>query len=131
MPTIKWDDHMAEKLKEDPGYAPGYLNACLEEGLDVFKVGLKHVIDAMGGATAVAKRSGISRESVYKAYRPGGNPTLNSLHALLSATGMEIQVKATPNSSREARSRGSKLPTPDSRPTRTSEASGSRTSSTT
>lgn len=95
MPTIKWDDYMVERLKEDPGYAPGYLNACLEEGLDTFKIGLKHVIDAMGGATAVAKRSGISRESVYKACRPGGNPTLNSLHALLSATGMEIQIKGT------------------------------------
>ncbi|MEE8434230.1 MAG: DNA-binding protein [bacterium] len=92
MPTVDWDDHMVAKLKENPEHAPGYLNACIEEGTEAFKIGLKHVVDAFGGATEISKKSGISRETIYKAFRSNGNPTLNSLHSLLSATGMRLNI---------------------------------------
>ena len=92
MPTVDWDNHMVAKLKENPEHAPGYLNACIEEGPEAFKIGLKHVVDAFGGATEISKKSGISRETIYKAFRSNGNPTLNSLHSLLSATGMRLNI---------------------------------------
>jgi len=97
MPNIRWDDHMVAKLQENPEYASGYLNACLEEDLDAFKVGLKQVIDARGGASKVARQAGISRESVYKSYRVGGNPTLKSLSALLATLGLKLSVDHRPD----------------------------------
>ncbi len=45
MPTVEYEDLLSEQLK-DLDYTAGYLTACLEEGEDVFILGLKDVAKA-------------------------------------------------------------------------------------
>lgn len=46
------------------------------------------------GVAEVAKETGISREAIYKATGPDGNPTLATLLGIMRATG--LRLSATP-----------------------------------
>ncbi|WP_237251713.1 DNA-binding protein [Thioalkalivibrio nitratireducens] len=45
------------------------------------------------GWVAVAAEAGISRESLYRALSPRGNPTLKTLVAVLKTVGMRLSVE--------------------------------------
>lgn len=53
---------------------------------------LRTVAEAYGGLGAVAAEAGISRESLYRALSPSGNPTLKTLLAVLKTVGMRLSV---------------------------------------
>ncbi|TCB96406.1 putative addiction module antidote protein [Kosakonia quasisacchari] len=94
------DDVMVQLIKEDPDFAPVYLHQAFIEidedgGYEAFVLALHHVIEAKGGMTAVAKRAGISRESLYKSLSPKGNPSFRRVAAVASATGYPISRIAT------------------------------------
>jgi probable addiction module antidote protein len=55
---------------------------------------LRDVAEAYGGVARVAQEAGISRESLYRALSPKGNPTLKTLLAVLNVVGMRLS--ATP-----------------------------------
>jgi probable addiction module antidote protein len=42
--------------------------------------------------TRFAQEAGLSREAVYKAFTPGGNPTLETLTKALAALGLRLAV---------------------------------------
>ena len=46
------------------------------------------------GIAEVARETGISREAVYKATGPDGNPTLATLLGIMRATGLRLSAKA-------------------------------------
>ncbi len=77
----------------DPKTAEGYLNACLEEGPDLFLKGLKKVAQTRQMAK-VAKEAGVQRETLYRSLSEDGNPTLETLSSVLHALGMELRVTA-------------------------------------
>jgi probable addiction module antidote protein len=54
---------------------------------------LRTVAEAYGGLGAVAAEAGISRESLYRALSPKGNPTLRTLLAVLNAVGLKLSVE--------------------------------------
>jgi probable addiction module antidote protein len=54
---------------------------------------LRTVAEAYGGLGAVATEAGISRESLYRALSPKGNPTLKTIVAVLWAVGMKLSVE--------------------------------------
>jgi probable addiction module antidote protein len=54
---------------------------------------LRTVAEAYGGLGAVALEAGISRESLYRALSPRGNPTLRTLLAVLKTVGMRLSVE--------------------------------------
>lgn len=89
-------DDLRERLK-DPEYAAAYLNAVLEdqdEGADaVFLLALRNVAEAfhMGN---VAAEAGVNRENLYRMLSKNGNPTSNSLFAVLKALGLRFSVHA-------------------------------------
>ena len=70
-----------------------YLEAAME-GNDP-----KHIASALGdvarskGMTAVAKKSGLGRQALYNALSENGNPTLETLIAVLNALGLELSVQ--------------------------------------
>ena len=92
----------AETLKEalsDPEEAAAYLNAALEEGdPTVFLLALKDVANVHGGVANVAQAAKLNRESMYRMLSENGNPTVNSLNALLHALGLRLAI--TPANSR-------------------------------
>ena len=50
------------------------------------------VAEAYGGLAMVAQEAGITREALYRALSPTGNPTLKTLLAVLHAVGMRLSV---------------------------------------
>lgn len=84
------------ELRADHDFAVEYLKAALEE-LDhpdhraAGLLALRDVAEAYGGVAAVAA-AGISREALYRALSPQGNPTLKTLLAVLHAVGMRLSV---------------------------------------
>lgn len=46
------------------------------------------------GVTETARAAGVSREAVYKATGPTGNPTLSTLLALLKTAGIRLSAEA-------------------------------------
>jgi len=54
---------------------------------------LRTVAEAYGGLGAVAAEAGSSRESLYRALSPKGNPTLKTLLAVLKTVGMRLSVE--------------------------------------
>lgn len=55
---------------------------------------LRAIAEAYGGLGKIAQEAGISRESLYRALSPDGNPTLKTLIAVLKTVGMRLSVEA-------------------------------------
>ena len=71
-----------------------YLTAALEDpNPDVFLTAVRDVARARG-MTQLAKDSGLSRESLYKALTPGAKPRYDTVLKLLTALG--VKLSATP-----------------------------------
>jgi len=69
-----------------------YLEAALEDGDSAFIAVALGDIARARGVTTFAEESGISRETIYKAFRAGGNPTLETLSKATRALGMKLTL---------------------------------------
>lgn len=71
-----------------------YLEAAFEDGDPLLiKSAIADVARAKG-MTEVARQAGISRGGLYKALGKDGNPSLDSLSAILASVGMRLSVAA-------------------------------------
>jgi probable addiction module antidote protein len=100
-PTGAVSHHEREvaELQADRELAIEYLRAAMESLDDpddraAGLLALRTVAEAYGGLGAVAAQAGISRESLYRALSPKGNPTLKTLLAVLKAVGMRLSVES-------------------------------------
>jgi probable addiction module antidote protein len=89
------DDAVIEMLRSDPNIAVEYLRAAFDEldeegGESAFLIALRHVVEAQGGMTVIAERAKVSRESLYRALSPKGNPTLRTMTAVMRAAGIHF-----------------------------------------
>lgn len=89
------DDAVTQMLRDDPDMALDYLRTAFDEldeegGESAFLMALRHVVEAQGGMAAVAERAKVSRESLYRALSPKGNPTLRTMTAVIKATGIHF-----------------------------------------
>jgi probable addiction module antidote protein len=83
----------AEFLDSNEAIA-AYLDAAIREpDTDVFLRALANVVRAKGVA-AIADRAGIGRESLYKTLAPGATPRYETIHKLLDALDVRINVAA-------------------------------------
>ena len=89
----RWD--AADYLKTDEDMAL-YLDACLEEdtgdGL-VVRAALNDVARARG-MSQLARDTGISREGLYKALSPSGNPEFSTVLKVIKALGLKLHTTA-------------------------------------
>ena len=92
MPTINYEDLLLEELK-DLDYAAGYLTACLEEGENVFLLGIRNVAKAQGGMKALSDATNLNRESLYDMLSKSGNPLFSSVTTVLDKLGFELALK--------------------------------------
>jgi probable addiction module antidote protein len=96
-----YDETLKETLS-DPEEAAAYLSAALEEGDPaVFLLALKDVANVHGGIARVAQAAKLNRESLYRMLSENGNPTVNSLNALLHTLGLRLAIM--PDKSRASR----------------------------
>lgn len=69
-----------------------YLNAAFEDGdPQVFLMALGEVAKARG-MTYIAAKSGLGRESLYKALRPTAHPRFETIFSILGALGVKLTV---------------------------------------
>ena len=74
----------------------GYLSEAAEdEDPNVLLGALAHAAKARG-MMQVAKDAGLSRESLYKALRPGAHPRFETVQAVLRALGVKLAMSAGP-----------------------------------
>lgn len=86
------------ELRADRELAIEYLKAAMESLDDpndraAGLLALRTVAEAYGGLAAVAAQAGISREALYRALSPRGNPTLKTILAVLKAVGMRLSIE--------------------------------------
>ena len=91
--TRNHDESVIEMIRQDPEFAIEYLRIAIEEldeegGQASFLTALRHVVEARGGMAQTAEKAGLSRESLYRALSPKGNPTLRTMRQVVHATGM-------------------------------------------
>lgn len=96
-PAIDRDKLMVEELRADPDYADLYLKTALEEinepgGLGGFLIALRRVLEARGGLTEAARKSGLARQSIYRALSENGNPTITTLAQLAAVAGLQLTL---------------------------------------
>lgn len=90
--TTRWDS--AEHLKTDEDIQL-YLEACLEEAGDdpAFIVHALGVIARARNMSQLARDTGLTREGLYKALSPEGNPTFSTVAKVARALGLQISVQ--------------------------------------
>jgi probable addiction module antidote protein len=91
--TTRWNS--AEYLKTDEDIQL-YLEACLEEAEDdpAFIVHGLGVIARAKNMSQLARDTGLTREGLYKALSPEGNPTFATVTKVAKALGLQITVQA-------------------------------------
>ena len=91
----------AEHLRNDAEIAL-YIEEMLADGdARAVPVALRTVADALGGMSALAEKTGLSRETLYRTLSDKGNPRLDTLAAILAAFGLRLSVR--PAGKRRAR----------------------------
>ena len=81
---------VAEDLR-DPVFAAAYLDASSREGDPAFMLrALRKVVEVQGGVGELARRTRLSRTSLYKTLSPRGNPEVATLDAILGVYDLRL-----------------------------------------
>jgi probable addiction module antidote protein len=87
--AAKWDT--SEFLTSDEDIV-AYLNAALEDGDQALVTAALGNIARAKGMTQLAKETGITRDGLYKALSPGGNPSFGTVQKVVKALGFKLDV---------------------------------------
>jgi len=85
----KWDAAEFLDTEED---VIAYLDAVMEEGDLPFLCKALGDVARSKGMTEIARKTGMSRESLYKALSDKGNPSLSTVVSVLDAMGLRLSV---------------------------------------
>src|SRR5271163_4337466 len=89
--TAPYRDGLIKILAAHPEEALAYLNAEAEDGeLRYLLKALRNVVEAQGGVGVLAKKTGLSRTTLYKTLSENGNPAVSTLDAILAVYGIKI-----------------------------------------
>lgn len=80
-----------EFLKTDEDIM-AYLNAALEDGNSSLVSAALGDIARARGMTQLAKETGITRDGLYKALSPTGNPSFATVQKVIKALGLKLDV---------------------------------------
>ncbi len=84
-----WDPAEYLETEED---ITAYLNAALEENDEELLRAVLGDIARAKGMTKMARATGVTRDGLYKALSPEGNPSFVTVWKLLAALGMQLRV---------------------------------------
>ena len=87
----RWDAAEHLRTREDVRL---YLAACAEEDPgdgSLLRAALNDVARA-GNMAGLARKAGMSREGVYKALSPAGNPSFNTVMRITRALGLQLRI---------------------------------------
>ena len=82
----------AEDALKTPEERAAYIEAAMEENDPAFlAIALGDVAKAEG-MSKVARKANVGRENLYRAFSPGGNPTMATVMRVLDALGLTLRV---------------------------------------
>lgn len=89
--VMKWD---ASEYLETEADIAAYLNAAFEDGdMSVIAAALGDIARAKG-MTQLAKETGITRDGLYKALSPTGNPSFDTVQKVVKAFDLKLCIEA-------------------------------------
>ena len=90
--TTRWESAQYLKTDEDIQL---YLDACIEEAGDdpAFIIHALGVIAKAKNMSQLARDTGLSREGLYKAFSPEGNPTFATILKVSKALGLKLSLE--------------------------------------
>lgn len=92
MPSKKYN---TSDYLQTPEEVALYIDAALEEDDPrLLLAALRDVVNSQGGMAMIAERTGLNRESLYKALSETGNPKLSTLFEIIKSLGLHLSVKA-------------------------------------
>jgi probable addiction module antidote protein len=89
--TKVWDP--VERLNSSEAIA-AYVEAAFEDGDPALITAVLGDVARARGMTQLSKEAGVSRETLYKAFSENGNPTLETLSAVMRSLGLKLTVRA-------------------------------------
>ncbi|MCO4322131.1 addiction module antidote protein [Aliidiomarina quisquiliarum] len=95
--TKRWDSAEHLKSQEDIQL---YLEACIEEAGDdpAFIAHALSVVARAQNMSQLARDTGLTREGLYKALSPEGNPSFATVAKVAKALGLQLSIKVPTNS---------------------------------
>ena len=88
--TVPHRDFLMKHLT-NPAEAAAYLNAVAEDGdIKSLLKALRNVVEAQGGVGELAKKTKLSRTTLYKTLSSTGNPEVGTMDAILAVYGIRI-----------------------------------------
>ncbi len=98
--TVPWD--VADHLETEADMA-AYLEAVLEDGDPALVAAALGDIARAKGMSAIARKTGMGRESLYKALSSKGNPELGTVLKVVRALGLKLHATAAKQPVRSSR----------------------------
>ena len=89
--TKPWD---AAEYLDSPAAIAAYVEAAFEDGDPALIAAAIGDAARARGMSQLAREAGVSRETIYKAFSEGGNPTLETLSGVIRALGLKLAVRA-------------------------------------
>ena len=88
--TVSHHDYLIKRLAEREE-ASAYLNSVAMDGdLGALLKAVRNVVEAQGGIGVLAKKTKLSRTTLYKTLSDAGNPAVGTLEAILGVYGIRI-----------------------------------------
>ncbi|HEX2652180.1 MAG TPA: addiction module antidote protein [Xanthobacteraceae bacterium] len=69
-----------------------YLEAALDQDDPSFIAMAIGDVARARGVSKFSRETGLSREAIYKAFRPGGNPTIETVNKAMQALGLRLKL---------------------------------------
>lgn len=94
--SVSHHDAVVSELRADPEFAAEYMKAVMEDNHDdpaALLLAFRRLAQAYG-FQFIAGKTGMSRTSLYKALSPGGNPSLQTVAAILKACGLRLSAES-------------------------------------
>lgn len=93
---LRHDDYMRQRL-QDPKMAEGYLKATIAEfqqdgDFHALMRALHRLAEAKDGVTALAKKTHLSRQNLYKIFNATTTPKIDTVALILSGLGYRLSV---------------------------------------
>jgi probable addiction module antidote protein len=92
--TTAWD---SAELLDSADSMIAYVEAAFEDGDPSVIAHALGVVARARGMSQLARDAGLSRDAIYKAFQPDGNPTLQTLTRVMKALGMKLSAHSLSN----------------------------------
>ena len=94
----EFHEFFVDSLKEHPEDIENYLAVAIEDyekerDTKAFLLALRTIAEAKEGMTSLARKTNLSRQALYKALSPKGNPRLDTIWSILNALGFSLSIK--------------------------------------